>query len=109
MRYVVNHIKFLPKRSNERAATTNTIVEGGQAHIGRTKIYECLKKDESTVFADAETMRKSEKSTAISLLGIQYQGCGVDFGMGNKGLMWKGSTYRFEFISSQIQGKDARE
>ena len=43
------------------------------------------------MFADAEVIRKSEKPTAISLLGIQYQGCGIDFGMGNKGLKWRGS------------------
>ena len=106
---IVDHIKFLPKKSNERATSINTIVEGGQAQIGRTKIFEYLKKVESTVFADAETMRKSEKPMAASLLGIQYQGCGIDFGMGNKGLKWRGSMYRFEVISSQIQWKEARE
>ena len=57
---IVNHVKFLPKGSKERAATINAIAKGGQSEIGRTKIYECLKNaGESTAVAHAETIRRS--------------------------------------------------
>ena len=90
---IVDHIKILPKRSKERAAAISTVIESGNAKIGRTKIYKCLNEGERDAawVADAETIAKSKEPTDIMNLGIQYEGSHIGVGLLNKDLKWRGS------------------
>ena len=90
---IADHVKILPKRSKERAAAISTVIESGNAKIGRTKIYECLKEGEINAawVADAETIAKSKEPTDTMDLGIQYEGSHIEEGLCNKDLKWRGS------------------
>ena len=90
---IVDHIKILPKRSKERAAAISTVIESGNAKIGRTKIYECLNEAERDAawVADAETIAKSKEPADVMNLGIQYEGSHINAGLHDKDLKWRGS------------------
>ena len=88
---IVDHVKILPKRSKEREAAISTVIESGNAKIGRTKLYECLKEGEINAawVAATETIAKSKKPTDIMDLGIQYEGSHIEEGLCNKDLKWR--------------------
>lgn len=90
---IFSHLKMLPKRSKERAVAVDAVIKSGNATIGRTKIYKCLKKAEQdeTGVADAETISTSKTPTDIITLGIGYEGCHIAHTLVPKRVTWRKS------------------
>jgi len=92
---IVNHIKLLPKQSTERASAIDAIIRSGNAPVGRSKIYECVKQAEAEDAGDkaatGNIIAKRGEPKDIMDLGIQYEGCHIDNALLSKGLTWKRS------------------